>query len=154
MPIHLQSYEGLPPYPLEIDDELITTQGYFDQPAGETSYMTGFKRCVSLFPIMAECLVRHRSLMHRQQPLMLDERAAESEWIQRAGEDVDDIIDSLPPVLRKVNPIDERDEERNGVFGMQRANLLVTAASVRFVLVSSWASADGMDLADRGYPLL
>jgi hypothetical protein len=92
--------------------------------------------------------------MHRQQPLMLDERAAESEWIQRAGEDVDDIIDSLPPVLRKVNPIDERDEERNGVFGMQRANLLVTAASVRFVLVSSWASADGMDLADRGYPLL
>ena len=136
MPIHLQSYEGLPSYPLEVDDELITTQGYFDQPAGQTSYMTGFKRCGLFFPIMAQCLLRHRSLLHRQHPLTLDERAAAVDWLRRAGEDVDDILDSLPPALRVVNPVEEGDEERNGVFGMQRANLLITAASTRFVLVS------------------
>jgi hypothetical protein len=105
--------------------------------------MTGFTRCVSLFPIMAECLIRQRSLATRNLPLADEERKEAIEWIEKSVLEVETIVEDLPPVLHRSSTVEEGDDERMGVFGMQRANLLITTASVRFVLVSGMCGAAG-----------
>ncbi len=86
---------------------------------------------------MAECLVRMRSLRHCGSSLTEDERKEAREWVEKSALDVDTTMAKLPPVLQQSNTVEEGDDEQMGVFGMQRANLLITAASVRFALVSS-----------------
>lgn len=58
--IHLQDYDGFAPLPDAIDDDYITKQGIFRQPAASTCTLAGFIACVQLFPIIADCLTRHR----------------------------------------------------------------------------------------------
>lgn len=57
----MNDFEGVPPYPLCIDDELITTEGNLPQPANRPSYMTGFVANVQLMQILSECMRRHRT---------------------------------------------------------------------------------------------
>jgi hypothetical protein len=66
-----------------------------------------------------------------------DEIANELNWIQRANGEVDAIMHGLPDVLKMGWTVDEAmDEVRLAVMGMQRANMAITAVSIRFALVS------------------
>lgn len=140
--IHLNSFEGFPQLPLEIDDELITFQGAFDQPPSQQSYMCGFVSCIRLFPILEECLVRHRRLVTGllrnggDKGLTKHERDNEMHWVADAEGQVDEVMTGLPDCLR--DGVEDRKEgdTHAAVMGMQRANLSITAVSVRFALVS------------------
>lgn len=136
--IHINAdYEGLPPLPLTVDDELITSAGSFPQPAGKMSNMTGFVCVVQLWPILSQCIVRHRRLTLRQRHgrvLEPAEAEAEREWVQNARADVDVIRQSVPSQLLE-GTYDGEDDTARAVWGMQRANFIITEASVRFALV-------------------
>ena len=137
LPVHLDQHTlGRPQLPAEIDDELMTPQGAFPQPENRLSYMVGFCSCVSLFPILSDILTRHRTLVNRMLgSLSVIERRDAFQWIREADGRINYVIDSLPAALRPQVPGEEV-LDPDGVYGMQRANLLITAASVRFALVS------------------
>ena len=139
--IHLNSFEGQPAFPSAIDDEYLTAQGAFPQPPASTSYIVGLVACVRLFPVLEQVLIRSRTLRTRikQRRFMSDtEITREQEWIVTANSEVDIIMDGLPDVLKMGWTIDEdMDEVRLAVMGMQRANMAITAVSIRFALVSS-----------------
>jgi hypothetical protein len=60
---------------------------------------------------------------------------AELRWIPTAQAALDDIMQNLPDILKLGWTFDEpMDEQRLAVMGMQRANLAITAVSIRFAL--------------------
>lgn len=138
--IHLNSFEGQPSFPSEIDDEYLTAQGSFPQPPTHTSYIVGLVACVRLFPVLEQVLVRSRSLRTRNKQaryMTHTEITQEIEWIAGATAEVDGIMDGLPDVLKMGWAVeDSMDEIRLAVMGMQRANMAITAVSIRFALVS------------------
>lgn len=70
----------------------------------------------------------------------------EKEWIERSKEELQRKIESLPRALRDPDWVEEGSEERRAVLGMQRANILVTEASVQFTLVSWAPFSSGLDV--------
>lgn len=113
--------------------------------------MTGFVALSRIFRILAECLLRHRRYVRA--PTQHDTLREASDWIFDANERLRRILDELPPALQSSGPSNEPNEEAAAVFGMQRgkcwtlpsqsrlivflpANLIITAASVKFALVS------------------
>jgi hypothetical protein len=62
---------------------------------------------------------------------------SELEWIEATLRDLHCIMEGLPDILKLGWTFDEpMDEVRLAVMGMQRANLAITAVSIRFALVS------------------
>jgi hypothetical protein len=99
--------------------------------------MIGFVAVTKLFRIMSECLFRHRIIKNRPFP-GLGDYSTDMEWIAEANERIAGVFDELPPVLSSVDGKEGGaglDPDLLAVFGMQRANLLITAASVKFALV-------------------
>ncbi len=143
----MQDFEGVPDLPAAVDDDFITTQGMFPQPASRPSTMMGFVAVTKLFRIMSECLYRHRMIKHRPYGVGRnagDEFEETMDWIEAANVRIANIFDELPEVLRGSKPLTDGssglgDDER-AVFGMQRANVIITIASIKFALVSprSW----------------
>lgn len=138
--IHLNDFEGLPPLPLVVDDELITSRGAFEHASGTISYMAGFNGCVQLFPLLAEVIVRSKRLAMRRREgrsLTSAEVEGELEWEADLRRTLDGMIAALPPQLR-AEWLEGGDAEpsRNAILGMQRANIFVTDASLRICLVS------------------
>lgn len=137
--IHLNDFEGLPPLPLVVDDELITSRGAFDQASGTISYMTGFNGCVQLFPLLAQVIIRSKRLAVRRREgrhLSPEEVEVELAWEAELRRTLDGMIASLPPQLR-AEWLEGGDAEpsRDAILGMQRANIFVTDASLRICLV-------------------
>lgn len=144
-PIHLMDYEGFPDMPIEVEDELITASGAFPQPAGRLSAMTGFVALLKLFRLMQDCIVRHRQL---RRYLAAAGAAANGEtvvvpqgdieqslaWAEDALAQAEDIMNALPPQLGGEQDLSHLAEDEAAVFGMQRANLLITALSLQFVV--------------------
>jgi hypothetical protein len=133
MQILMNDFEGVPPYPLCIDDELITTEGNLPQPANRPSYMTGFVANVQLMQILSECMRRHRT--YQTSPVDTDVYAILM-WIEKAQTRMRQIIQGLPDVLGPSPPQGTTLSDQSEVFATQRANLLITAVSAEFALVS------------------
>ncbi|RSH88652.1 hypothetical protein EHS25_002879 [Saitozyma podzolica] len=166
--IHLNDFEGLAPLPSSVDDEYITSQGSFPQPLQKPSYMTGYVACVQLFPVMADCIVRHRQLkqrLKRARPLSDAEVMLEKAWVREARVEVDRLMSDLPSALQlgDGSPRPTGDPVEDAVFGMQRANLLITEASVKFSLFDYWLELEPLTtesiyeraaLAHRAYATL
>lgn len=151
-PSFISDHEGLCSLPLEVDDDFITAQGSFPQPANKTSVMIGFVAVSKLFKVMSETLFRHRAYQNRfsydwegAQGADLDERVrVESAWITRAHDRIKEVLDGLPQDLAvqradQAAPNNSLDPDLGAIFGMQLANCLITAASVQFALVSLFA---------------
>lgn len=132
MQILMNDFEGVPPYPLCIDDELITTEGNLPQPANRPSYMTGFVANVQLMQILSECMRRHRT--YQTSPVDTDVYAILM-WIEKAQTRMRQIIQGLPDVLGPSPPQGTTVSDQSEVFATQRANLLITAVSAEFALV-------------------
>jgi hypothetical protein len=133
MQILMNDFEGVPPYPLCVDDELITTEGNLPQPVNRPSYMTGFVANVQLMQILSECMRRHRT--YQTAPMDTDVYAILM-WIERAQTQMRQIIQGLPDVLGPNPPQGSVATDQMEVFATQRANLLITAVSAEFALVS------------------
>jgi hypothetical protein len=164
--IHLNDFEGLPPLPLVVDDELITSRGAFDQASGTISYMTGFNGCVQLFPLLAQVIIRSKRLAIRRREgrhLSPEEVEVELAWEAELRRTLDEMIASLPPQLR-AEWLEGGDAEpsRDAILGMQRANIFVTDASLRICLLdyiseivpSDEIAAARSSLARRAYDAL
>jgi hypothetical protein len=139
-PIHLNTFEGLSALPMEVDDEVLTVQGAFSQPSGTGSALSGFIGCVELFPYMAECIARQRRHRYRASQgdgFSAEDVRREQAWIDQTRGFVDAKMERLPRYLRDPSWVGPGDETTSAVIGMQRANILVTEASVHFALVSA-----------------
>ncbi|KAK1923431.1 hypothetical protein DB88DRAFT_510988 [Papiliotrema laurentii] len=137
-PIHLNTFEGFPPIPLPVDDEILTIQGSFPSNASLSSAL-GFIAITQIFPHQGECIARQRRYRHRMsigEPYSPLEVQVEKEWIERSKDELARKMESLPRALRDPDWVEDGSEERRAVLGMQRANILVTEASVQFTLLS------------------
>lgn len=124
-------------FPLEVDDELITTQGAFTQPPGKISTMTGFVAMVRLHIVTGEALARRRFAAAGVPLSPSNEIPALAQWIATAESRIDDIQAGLPYQLAPVQAWQQSSsEEERSLYGMQRANILITALAAKFILVS------------------
>lgn len=128
----MHDYEGVPPMPLEVDDEYITPQGYLPQPPSQPSTMTGFANSCRLFVIMSQCLFRHR--MHCHLLCRSEHPSVVLAWVEDNRTELDNIIKGLSGPW-KSEPDNVKNDEERLVFGTQRANILITATSLHFALV-------------------
>ena len=144
-PIHLNDFEEFPGLPMEVEDELITASGAFPQPADRLSAMTGFVALIKLFRLMQDCIIRHRQLKRflaaaagaaGGEPIVIPQADAEQSlaWAEEALSQAEEIMNTLPPQLGGEQDIAHLAEDEAAVFGMQRANLLITALSLQFVV--------------------
>jgi hypothetical protein len=123
-------------FPLEVDDELITTQGAFSQPPNKVSTMTGFVAMVKLHIITGEALTRRRFSTAGIALSPSNELSASMQWIASAEHRIDDIQAGLPYQLAPVQAWQpSSSEEERSLYGMQRANILITALAAKFLLV-------------------
>lgn len=57
-PVAIQDSEGVPPLPLEVDDDFITRDDMLlIQPGQQHSYMVGFNCINRLFQILSQCML-------------------------------------------------------------------------------------------------
>jgi hypothetical protein len=102
--------------------------------------MIGFVACIRQFPLLEEPIRRTRTLLSsrkRGERPRYEDVEAELQWIDTALLELDEIMQFLPDILKLGWTFDEpMDEIRLAVMGMQRANLAITAVSIRFALVS------------------
>lgn len=154
-PILMHDHEGVPPYPLETDDEFITAAGYVSQPLANLSYMVGYVYNVRLFRFLSTSLLRRRLLECAAQGelnITLDEGW---NWAEEARHKISCLQRELPVKLRALEPAPYSTSDQPDIFQTQRANIVVTAAIVEFALVRrsefeqerSWAyRSDVLDL--------
>jgi hypothetical protein len=133
--ISLNDLEGVPPLPLEIDDDYITTSVATPQPEGTVSYMTGFVVVSRIFQILGQCQIRQKTFANNRgagpprEELLI--------WVEDQRIGMRRLLDELPGKLRadwrEVGGF-ERAEESS--LGIQRANIHITALCVELTLVS------------------
>lgn len=146
----MHDFEGLPSFPLCIDDELITTHGSLAQPSSRPSYMVGFVALAGIFQVIGECLLLTRQHSARS----LVNHSGSLQWIERAQQRVNDILDRLPAALRPTAASDDivhphhhaENDPDDDIFSVQRANLLITAVSAKFELLNFKAMAGGSNV--------
>jgi hypothetical protein len=135
-PILMHDHEGVPPYPLETDDEFITAAGYVSQPLANLSYMVGYVYNVRLFRFLSTSLLRRRLLECAAQGelnITLDEGW---NWAEEARHKISCLQRELPVKLRALELSQCSTSDQPDIFQTQRANIVVTAAIVEFALVS------------------
>lgn len=137
--ISLNDLEGVPPLPLEIDDDYITTSVAIVQPEGTVSYMTGFVAVSRIFQILGQCQIRQKTYANNM--AAGPPREALLVWVEEQRTGMRRLLDELPGKLRadwREAGGFERAEESS--LGIQRANIHITALCVELALVS--CSAD------------
>ena len=127
-PMLINDFQGVCSYPEATDDEFITSQGMFPQPASKTSLLAGFVAVSKLFRILSECFFHDRCIRSQLQTISLD-------WTSDADDRVHDVLRDLPAAIQDPNTV-PLEENRQG-FATQRANILITVAIVKFALVST-----------------
>lgn len=134
-PISLNDSEGVPPLPLEVDDDYITTSVATSQPIGTVSYMTGFVVVSRIFQILGQCQIRQKTFANNREAG--PPRAELLAWVEVQRAELWRLLDDLPGKLRadwrEVGGF-ERAEESS--MGIQRANIHITALCVELALVS------------------
>jgi hypothetical protein len=126
-PMLVNDFQGVCSYPEATDDEFITSQGMFPQPASRTSLLAGFVAVSKLFRIMSECFFHHRCILSELQTIS-------TAWTTNAEDRVHEVLGDLPAAIQDPNTVPL--EANRQVFATQRANILITAAIVKFALVS------------------
>lgn len=132
--IALPDYEGIPPFPLEVDDEYITHESIHPQPSTRQSFMSGFIVISRIFQILSQTLMRQRTL--RINPSAGPDRTALLFWIEETTSQLRGIMDSLPPKLRHdyvVPPAGAGVD--HSLYATQQANIQITALCLELSLV-------------------
>ncbi|BEI94878.1 uncharacterized protein CcaverHIS019_0704590 [Cutaneotrichosporon cavernicola] len=124
-PMLINDFQGVCSYPEAIDDDFITSQGMFPQPAHKTSLLAGFVAVSKLFRILSECFFHHRCALSELQTIT-------TAWTVVAEERVHALLRELPSAIQ--DPPSVPLEANRQVFATQRANILITVAIVKFAL--------------------
>lgn len=133
-PVAIQDSDGVPPLPLEVDDDFITRDDMLlVQPGQQHSYMVGFNCVNRLFQILSQCMLRQRLL--NSTPSFGFNVWAHGEWVQGAMNELRQILADLPPQLR---PEPGSGGDSSTSFNeTQAANICFTALCVEMALVCS-----------------
>ncbi|WWD01551.1 hypothetical protein V866_008496 [Kwoniella sp. B9012] len=133
-PIMLLEMEGTPPLPMAVDDEYISEEHHFPQPANKRSYLSGFIVIAKMFRILGRCLQRHR--MFLQDPGIFDNPDASLAWIEEALSELEELTEGVP--IPAGNPaglgVDAQADQQSW-WGTQCANIHITALCVRFACI-------------------
>lgn len=134
--IALPDFEGIPPFPVEVDDEYITNESIQPQPSGKLSFMTGFIVISRIFQILSQTIMRQRTL--RINPSAGPDRAALLQWIEDTTLQLRGLMDDLPEKLRHDYSADEvsGDSSVHSLYATQQANIQITALCLELCLVS------------------
>jgi hypothetical protein len=124
----VNDFQGVCSYPEAIDDDFITSQGFFPQPPSRTSLLAGFVAVSKLFRVLSESFFHHRCILSELQTIT-------AEWTVAAEERVHGILRDLPAAIQ--DPTTVAQEANRQVFATQRANILITVAIVKFSLVGN-----------------
>jgi hypothetical protein len=127
----MNDFEGIADFPTNTNDDYITKDSVSSTPK-DVPYMAGFVTLGHLFQILGECLFKKRQSLTRKS---MFSRAACLNFVDEARDNVDQTLRRLPSVLRPGSPFDQT-KDKDGVYSIQRANLLLTAVFVKFELVS------------------
>lgn len=127
----MSGIDEVPPYPIEIDDEYLTSQGHFPQPDISPSYMTGFVLNSRLFNILSECYFRHRNIEFLMRAGL--SKATLSDWVKHQQGALGRTVESLYTSGISTTIVSS---PQHNLFAIQRANILVTAAILELALVS------------------
>ena len=152
MLIHHQ--EGLPPLPLEIDDEQLSnsTSHTLASPIPAPTYISGFVTLLRIFLILGECQHRHRILLN--DPELGQDLPTLNRWLDIATDRLRRITDRLPAEFRPKEPKTDfghltngsagigaigigMEDDSDATAGIQQANICITALCVEFALVSA-----------------
>ncbi|AAW45173.2 expressed protein [Cryptococcus deneoformans JEC21] len=131
-PVAIQDSDGVPPLPLEVDDDFITRDDMLlVQPGQQHSYMVGFNCVNRLFQILSQCMLRQRLL--NSTPSFGFNVWAHGEWVQGAMNELRQILADLPPQLR---PEPGSGGDSSTSFNeTQAANICITALCVEMALL-------------------
>ena len=129
LPMLINDFQGTSSLPEPVDDEFLTSQGMFPQPNSRTSVLAGFVCLSKIFKILSECFFHHRCLATFT-------KAIGMEWSIEAEEKLHQTLREMPLAIQ--DPSMGAVPSLKGVFAMQRANILITAAITKFALVSRW----------------
>lgn len=124
-PMLVNDFQGVCSYPEAVDDDFITSQGMFSQPPSRTSLLVGFVAVSKLFRILSECFFHHRCVLSNLETISLG-------WTVAAEERIHALLVDLPPAIQ--DPTTVEISANRQVFATQRANILITAAIVKFAL--------------------
>ena len=118
---------------LQVDDNLITTAGAFQQPPGKTPLLCGFMHVTRIFRLLSQVLRLVRARAHGQ-PIPEDQPDTSPDP-RELIKSLQMLLDDLPPPLR-LNPeqVDPRDLANTYAFDTCKANILVTQVLVRFAI--------------------
>lgn len=139
LPMLLNDFQGVPSFPEPIDDDFITSQGFFPQPSARTSVLAGFVCLSKIFTIVSECFFHHRCVAAAAAPAGADTSVLTLpqigiEWTIGAEDRLHAVLREMPQDIQ--DPMGHPNEAARQVFAMQRANVLITAAIAKFALVS------------------
>lgn len=129
-PMILNDMDGVPPLPLEIDDEYMAGDATFPQPEGKLSYMSGFCYVSKLFQVLNGCIVRHRTLQAAD-PSTGPTTETLQAWVDSKLEEVQDLLTEIPEELQSGSI----SQDNPSVFGTQAANLYITALCIELALL-------------------
>lgn len=132
--ILIHDVDGVPPLPAEVDDErfsIIADAVSESSPSHPPSFMVGFVMIAKLFQWIYQCLWRHRCL---QNDLSMGYDSKDLiKWAVEIKQKLDNAIAELPSQLRSTHILPD---EGYSVFGMQAANICITALCLELALVS------------------
>lgn len=119
-------------FPLEVEDEYITSLGCFAQPPDRTPVIAGFVRITRLFRVLSRIL----GLLRRAKRSV--DLASQTDWareqIELLASELQTEMDLLPTQLNPFHEPSETPNEQMHAFETCKANLLVTHALARFDL--------------------
>ena len=154
----LSNHEGIPPLPLEVDDEALTlsgvpqgtspAQGLSDTPS--FTYISGFVAVVQIFRIIGEVQTRHHTLIN--DPSSSQDALTLILWIDKTVERLRNITEELPlglrarpatgtghsgpPSVTSFSQAFSGKTDMDATAGIQQANIVITALCAEFALVS------------------
>lgn len=131
-PMLINDFQGVCSLPEPVDDDFITSQGMFPQPASRVSVLAGFVAIAREFQIISECFFHHRYILNT------GSRTISTSWTVEAEDKLHRLLRDLPTAIQ--DPMTNQTEAAKQSFAMQRANILITAAIAKFALVNPFSS--------------
>ena len=141
----LANHEGVPPLPLEVDDENLASASGPDQSEEfkKHTYISGFVAILKIFQVLGECQLRHRTFQN--DPTAVQDMTTLTRWIDDAAVRLRQITEGLP---KEMHPKEHQEGEIGGsrmmaesdsdaTAGIQWANICITALCAEFALVSA-----------------
>jgi hypothetical protein len=133
--------EGLPPLPIEADDEYMSAGGVASQPPDHTSFMVGVNVIHKIARIQSQATVYHRVLILGYGSVKAPQGSEVVAWLEEAFGELREIERTLPP------PLSLEDGGTRGLegtwrniegFAIQRANIVTSLMGAQFQLVSRY----------------